>query len=582
MSHTAPERFRPRYRRRWWPVPLFLLLLLLFLAWTGWETRSAMVAVDEATAQVNMATDSLAEGDISEAIGRIENAGQSTQRAARAADSIPMRVLGSIPWVGRDVRAARVTVHAVDGAVQSSVLPLLESVEQIKAAQDRAPEGTVAVDALQEQTPALEKAAKAAQDAYAPLAGIDPSSLLFLDGQVAQAQTKVGQLATMSAQAECVVKLAPYLLGADEPRSYLLVFANLSEERPTGGLYGSWALVDVDDGEVSLAATGSNDGFEGIPAPWRDAPEDVQELYGEDLTAHQNVNLSPDFPVGAQLISQVWQRATSRPAPDGVIAVTPVALADALAATGPIDVTGGAELTSENAVSQLQNEVYTTHPVIEERNAYLGRVTGQVFSQVLSTGMTSPGLLQHLGSAASTGHIQAWFSDPQAQELVADLPVGGVLPAEPDPDEVRLYLTNTDASKLGQFTHLTVTQSCESDAAQLRTQFRYEPDPDAPDYVVGLFGRREPRLAHRFNISLYLPPNRGVRQVQLDGRPLELQVGQEKGWTVARADVQLDPDTTSTITWDLDGTQSLPHVVVQPLTNAPELPAPEEIGRSCG
>lgn len=582
MSRTDTEELRTRDRRRWWPIALFLLLLLAFLAWTGWETGSAMRAVDQATARVDDATAALGEGEIPAAVAHVEAAGESTGRASRAADSLPLRVLGSVPWFGRDVRAARITVHSVDEAVNQSVLPLLRSLEQIKDAQDRSAEGTLAVDALQQQTPALEQAARAAQEAYAPLAGIDLSSLLLLDGQVAHAQEQVGQVAAMSAQAASVVKLTPHLLGADEPRSYLLVFANLSEERPTGGIYGSWALLDVDRGEVSLAETGSNDIYEGIPVPWREqAPEDVQEMYGEDLNAHQNVNLSPDFPVGAQLVSSVWQRAAGRPAPDGVIAVTPVALADALAATGPVDVAGGPQLTAENAVRQLQNEVYTTQPDIEERNDYLGEVTGEVFSQVLSTGMASPGLLQHLGAAADTGHIQAWFADPDVQALVADLPLGGVLPADPDPDQVRLYLTNIDASKLGQFAHLDVTTSCASDAAQVRTSFRYEPDPDPPAYVSGLTDR-DPPLAHELSVSMYVPPNRGVQGVQLAGHDLPLQVGEEKGWTVVRVDIQLDPDTTSTLTWDLLGTPTLPEVVVQPLTNAPTLPDPAQAGTDCG
>lgn len=582
MSRNDTEGLRARDRRRWWPIALFLLLLLAFLAWTGWETRTAMRAVDEATAKVNDATGALRKGEIPAAVAHVESAGESTGRASRAADSLPMRVLGSVPWFGRDVRAARITVHSVDGAVNTSVLPLLQSLQQIKDAQDRSAEGTLAVDALLQQAPTLEQASEAAQDAYAPLAGIDPSSLLLLDGQVAEAQERVGQLAAMSAQAESMVKLAPHLLGTDEPRSYLLVFANLSEERPTGGIYGSWALMNVEQGEVSLATTGSNDIFEGVPVLWREqAPTDVQALYREDLNAHQNVNLSPDFPVGAQLVSSVWQRASGRPAPDGVIAVTPVALADALAATGPIEVEGGSQLKSENAVGRLQNEVYTTHPNIEERNDYLARVTGEVFSRVLSSGVASPGLLQHLGAAADSGHIQAWFADPDAQALVADLPLGGVLPADPDPDQVRVYLTNTDASKLGQFTHLDITTSCVNDAPRVGIDFRYEPDPDPPAYVSGLTDR-DPPLAHQLSVLLYVPPNRGVQGVQLAGRELPLQAGQEKGWTVTRVDIQLDPHTTSPLSWELTGTPTLPEVLVQPLTNTPTLPDPARVGTDCG
>lgn len=565
-------------RRRWWPVPLFLIVLLGFLAWTGYETVTAMRAVDRATTKAQAATDALGAGDLPAALAHVRSAGEDTGEAARAADSIPMRVLGAVPWLGRDVRAARITVHSVDDALNDSVLPLLESVQRIKDAQDQAPEGTVAIAAIRAETPTVNAAAQAADQAYAPLAGIDPTSLVFLDSQVTDAQTRVGQLAGMSAQADSVLQLAPQLLGADQPRSYLLVFQNLSEERPTGGIFGSWALMQVDNGEVSLAAAGSNDIFSGIPVPWQTlAPADAQQLYGTSLDAHQNVNLGPDFPVAAQLVSSVWRQATGRAAPDGVIAVTPVALADALAATGPVTVAGGPELTTDNVVQVLQSEVYATIPDNNRRNAYLGQVTGTVFGQVLRSGLASPGLLQQLGHAASTGHIQAWFADPGTEALVADLPVGGVLPAEPDPDQVRLYFTNTEASKLGQFVTVSTATRCEAGAPQVEAALRYQPPAQPPQYVVGDTGGR-----HSLTVDLFVPPNRGVKALQVDGRDVGIAVGELKNWTVVRAPITLEPSTTTRLVWTLDGTGTTPQVQVQPLTTAPDLPAADTVGQTCG
>ena len=52
------------------------------------------------------------------------------------------------------------------------------------------------------------------------------------------------------------VGMAPDMLGADEPRRYLLLFTTAAESRGLGGFIGSYAELTADDGALSLTNSG--------------------------------------------------------------------------------------------------------------------------------------------------------------------------------------------------------------------------------------------------------------------------------------------------------------------------------------
>ncbi|NIR34870.1 MAG: DUF4012 domain-containing protein, partial [Actinobacteria bacterium] len=53
------------------------------------------------------------------------------------------------------------------------------------------------------------------------------------------------------------------MLGASGPVHWLMALTTPAEARGLGGLVGNWVLVEIDDGTVSVAASGRNEDVNG-------------------------------------------------------------------------------------------------------------------------------------------------------------------------------------------------------------------------------------------------------------------------------------------------------------------------------
>ncbi|MBI4139300.1 DUF4012 domain-containing protein [Candidatus Uhrbacteria bacterium] len=137
------------------------------------------------------------------------------------------------------------------------------------------------------------------------------------------------------------------LVGKDRARSYLLVFQNHTELRPTGGFMGSVAEVTLDRGAVKTL---------------RVPPGGTYDLKGQ-LLAHvvspkplhlinphwqfQDANWFPDFPTSARKMLWFWSKS-GQPTQDGVIAVNASFVERALEITGPIDMPAYGKVIDRN------------------------------------------------------------------------------------------------------------------------------------------------------------------------------------------------------------------------------------------
>src|SRR5690606_257909 len=110
------------------------------------------------------------------------------------------------------------------------------------------------------------------------------------------------------AAVERAAKLVPVMLGAEGPRNYVLLFQNPAELRSTGGIPGALALIHTENGRIDLAAQASSSDFPHYDAPVLELSSETRGLYG-DITGEyiQDVNLTPEFPLSAQLAREMWR-----------------------------------------------------------------------------------------------------------------------------------------------------------------------------------------------------------------------------------------------------------------------------------
>lgn len=156
------------------------------------------------------------------------------------------------------------------------------------------------------------------------------------------------------------------VLGANGPRTYLLIFQNNHEMRATGGFIGSYGIVKIIDGYIDKIMVDDIYNPDGQLIDKIVPPLPIQKI-SANWSMHDS-NWFPDYPVSARSVMDLYER-TGGPTVDGVIALTPTVVQDMLSVTGPIDVPSyNMQLTADNFIDMLQEE-------IEDRENYVSQGT---------------------------------------------------------------------------------------------------------------------------------------------------------------------------------------------------------------
>ena len=151
------------------------------------------------------------------------------------------------------------------------------------------------------------------------------------------------------------------MLGADEPRTWLLLFQNSAELRSLGGMPGATAVITADGGHIALTGQGTAS-IPRFEEPVVELRPDLLGLYGERPAVwFSGTTILPNFAEAAPIAREMWRREPRRRGRRRHFA-RPVALSYLLRATGPITLPTGETLTSENAADLLLNQVYLKYP----------------------------------------------------------------------------------------------------------------------------------------------------------------------------------------------------------------------------
>lgn len=156
-----------------------------------------------------------------------------------------------------------------------------------------------------------------------------------------------------------ILKEFPDLLGFDGNKTYLVLFQNNMELRPTGGFIGSFGLFTFERGR--LVDMGIHDVYEadGQLRGHVEPPEKLKEHLGEASWYLRDSNWSPDFPVSARRAEWFLNKEIGRRV-DGVVAVDLEFAKRLLNVIGAVEVTDfGEKVTLQNfyEVTQRRAEV---------------------------------------------------------------------------------------------------------------------------------------------------------------------------------------------------------------------------------
>lgn len=578
-----------------WILGGLLIAAVIATAWIG--VRGALAVGHLRAAQQTAATAAEALRDPSTAAALIADLSTDT-RAARDLTGDPVwSAAESLPWVGPQMDALATVAAAIDDVASEALTPLTSVAAGFSVDDLRPVDGRIDLAAFSSISEAARTGADGIARAAASVGAIDESALL---GPVREAVTEVSDLLDSTSQTTDALArattLLPAMLGETGPRNYLIVFQNNAEWRSLGGIVGAMAVIHTENGALSMTEQGSSSDFRRYDGPVLPLSPEVVGIFGNRPAQWiQNVTQVPDFSLTGQLAREMWLREKGL-AVDGVISMDPVALSYLLAATGPVDLPTGDQLTADNAVGLLLNEVYLRYENPADQDAFFAAAAAAVFAKVAAGAADPAALVTALGRAGDERRLLLWSALPEDQAVLADTTLVGPLPVTDD-DQLGfgVYLNDGTGSKMDYYVDadtalgwdtctpasdgtatgsltlsLTLTNTAPADAAT-----------SLPDYITGGGGfGTAPGIAATVGY-LYLPTGTELTAATVsDGSGFG--GGFDAGRQVLSFSVDLDPGETATVSLTVRTTAPGASTALAWVTPTVHPDVPTSIGETCG
>jgi len=232
-----------------------------------------------------------------------------------------------------------------------------------------------------------------------------------------------------------------YLLGfAGGPRTYLVLFQNNAELRPSGGFISNYGVIKLRFGlpvslEIRDSYTLETPNPVDSPAPMEALLRDPKKEY----TGWQfrDSNYSPDFAQAAQKAEWFYQLQNPQAKFDGVFAFDLSFAEDLLRAVGPI-YTNKRVITADNLFIELEQETknidWHSERDLEMRKNIIKSFAKNTIKKIIFTPAKWPAYTDSLLANFRQKHVLAYFSKESVQEKFEKLNFAGRLqyPAQSD------------------------------------------------------------------------------------------------------------------------------------------------------
>lgn len=388
--------------------------------------------------------------------------------------------------------------------------------------------------------------------------------------QIASGISLLDKASMLVNDAKPILESAPYILGKDKPRKYLVLFQNDAELRPTGGFITAYAVIEVNKGKVSIVQ--SNDIYtldEKFPKKIA-APDPIKKyLPNVPYWNLRDQNLSPDFKISMDTFYPNYL-LTKSPAVDGIIAVDTQFLIDLLQVTGPIGVPGFGNYSAEidkrcncpQVFYELEKFADQEGPIIwdsvsgkivfaprnyGDRKSFIGPMMNSVMSNVFAQPKHKLGeLFNKVLEAINGKHLQLYFLDFGIQKAIEGFNLAGRV-REFDGDYLLVVDTNFAGAKTNSWVTYAADQKIEVglDGSITKTLTLTYKNPQ--QYFIEKGTNLKLNGIFRDWLRVYVP--KGSQLVEAKGFETGQTTGEDLGKTVFEGFFTLTPLNVKTITF---------------------------------
>ncbi len=307
------------------------------------------------------------------------------------------------------------------------------------------------------------------------LAGAEAARARFdadrLSPQVRPLVEKIDPLLPRWRSGLALLSETPSLLGADRPRTYLVLVQNEDELRATGGFITAVGTITFDHGEVTHLRFENSTQVDDFSHRYPTPPGPIIQYMGIYQWVLRDSNWSPDFPTSAARAETLYNLTRPGESLDGVIALNQAAVQILLRVLGPLTLPDGETVDADNVIDYVHEAVWANLPAQGPYREW--SLHRKDFIQHMAAAMVEKvGRVSWLDLGRATlraldeRHILLWLKGRLAVELAAQGWDGALRPG--DGDYLMVVDTNTGYNK----TNLVVQR-----------QLRYAVDlttPEAP------------------------------------------------------------------------------------------------------
>ncbi len=386
--------------------------------------------------------------------------------------------------------------------------------------------------------------------------------------QIQTAQNLTSQSANLLVNGKPFLQSVPFLLGMDTPRTYLILFQNDKELRPTGGFLTAYAIMKVDKAKFEPVTSNDIYNLDAQYKPSIKAPEPIIKYIKGPYILSQNwrlrdMNWSPDF---SQSMKQVTEAASTIGLKniDGIIGVDTLLLTNLLNVIGPIGVPGFGNFSNAidpqcncpQVIHELESFADIEGPIIwdpvtgkiilrppnsDNRKKIIGPLMNSILANALGQPKEKlPALFEAGFKSLVEKHILFYMLDEGKQSAVANVGLGGIIRQDFKGD----YLHINDANLGGRKSNLYATEEVEQDISikggeVTKTVTITYKNPQTQD---GWLNSVLPTW-----VRVYVP--KGSTLVTSEGLEAKAEPYEELGHTVFAGFFQLRPEGVSKVTF---------------------------------
>lgn len=420
------------------------------------SAKEVKAEAQEVLSSLNGLTDAVKSADA----GRMQEISQTVSVGAHnIQDDVHADLWGfaaGLPFVGQDIKSAQTLSDVLVDLADNALAPIAANSE-IMNLSNIFHDGSVNIGALQGVIGALGDAAPVISRSADTIEALPTARIEQVSEMLEKARERIVSADDLVAQAQEILPYLPAMLGADgQTRRYLIVAQNNAEFRSLGGLPGSWGVMSITDGVMSLGDFESFLHIEGLKV---DGTDEEHAYFATNFdTDPAQVNVLTSFVRVGQLCRQYWLQLVGDEV-DGVVAIDPVFLQHMLAMTGGYQADDGTYIDGGNAAFELMNNVYWRYGENYEMQDGFFTNAAELAAKTFFEHIGDAGFLNvfnALKADIEARRFLVWMVREEEEAIIRKLGADGDISTDPTKPILGIYLNDDTYSKMSWYARVEI------------------------------------------------------------------------------------------------------------------------------